>query len=102
MHKTLEARCIIKVPYAAFRLSYCWLFCCFDGDICTTAQAPLPLKKRPSGPKWQTIDNLILFNFGAMLLSDKAKVAWPLRAVTLKWQAMITLGSGNAAKSKVV
>ena len=44
----------------------------------------------------------ILFNSGAMLLGDKAKVALPLRAATLKQQAMITRHSGKAASGKLV
>ena len=39
----------------------------------------------------------LLFDFGAMPLGEKAKAAWLLRAVTLKWEAMITWHSGNAA-----
>ena len=35
-----------------------------------------------------------------MPLRDKAKAAWPLRAVTLKQQAMITRRSGKAASGK--
>ena len=37
-----------------------------------------------------------------MPLGDKAKAALPLRAATLKQQAMITRQSGNAASGKLV
>ena len=97
--------------YAAFRLACRLLHCCFDGDFCTTAQAPLAAEGWPSGkqrhanrsitlplcPPRQITDSWILFNSGAMPLGDKAKAAWPLRAATLKQQAMITRCSGKAA-----
>ena len=61
----------------------------------------------------QQIDNLaalptaadrswIQFNSGAIAARWKAKVALPLRAATLKQQAMITQSSGKAASGKLV
>ena len=35
-----------------------------------------------------------------MSLGERAKAAWPLKAVTLKWQAVITQGSGKTAGGK--
>ena len=37
-----------------------------------------------------------------MPLGDKAKAVWPLRATTLKQQAMITQCSGKAESGKLV
>ena len=37
-----------------------------------------------------------------MPFGDKAKVAWLLRAVTMKWQAMIMQHSGNLGSGKLV
>ena len=105
-----------KLPYAAFRLACRSPHCRFDDDICTTAQAPLVTEGWPSGkqrlakrsialplrPPQQIADSWILFNSGAMPLGDKAKAAWPLRAATLKQQAMITRRSGKAASGKLV
>ena len=34
---------------AAFRLACCSLHCRYDGDFCTTAQAPLAAERRPKG-----------------------------------------------------
>ena len=104
------------VGNAAFRLACCSSHCHFDGDICTTAQVPHAAEGRPSGkqhlanrsitlqlcPQRQTTDSWILFNSGAMLLGDKAKAAWPLRAATLKQQAMITWRSSKAVSGKLV
>ena len=102
---------------AAFRLACHSPHCRFDGDFCTTAQAPLATEGRPiSGkqrlanksitpplcPRRQTADSWILFNSGAMPFGDKAKAACPLRAVTLKQQAMIMRRSGKAASGKLV
>ena len=104
--------CYVPInSYAAFSLACRSPHCCFDDDICTTAQAPLAAEGWPSGkqllsngsitlplcPLQQIADSWILFNLGAMPFSDKAKVVWPLRAVTLKQQAMITWCSGKAA-----
>ena len=36
------------IPNASFRLACCLPHCRFDGDICTSAQAPLVAKGRPS------------------------------------------------------
>ena len=102
--------------YAAFRLACRLPHCRFDGDFCTTAQAPLAAEGWPSGkqrhanrlitlplcPPRQIADSWILFNSGAMPLGDKAKATWPLRAATLKQQAMITRRSGKAASGKLV
>ena len=90
--------------------------CRFDDDVCSTVQAPLATEGWPSGkqhqanrsitlplcPQRQIADSWILFNSGAMLLGDKAKVALPLRAATLKQQVMITRHSGKAASGKLV
>ena len=100
-------------PYAAFRLICRLPHCRFDDDICTTAQAPLAAEGWPSGkqrqanrsitlplcPPRQIADSWILFNLGAMPLSDKAKAALPLRAATLKQKAMITRQSGERQAS---
>ena len=97
--------------YAAFRLACRSQHYRFDDDICTTAQAPLAAEGWPSGkqqlanrlitlplcPPRQIAESWILFNSGAMPLSDKAKAAWPLRAATLKQQTMIIRRSGKAA-----
>ena len=102
--------------YAAFRLAWRSPHCRFDDEICTTVQAPLAAEGWPSGkqhlanrsitlplcPPRQIADSWILFNLGVMPLGDKAKAAWPLRAVTLKQQAMITWRSGKAASGKLV
>ena len=102
--------------YAGFRLTCRLPHCRFDDDICTTAQAPLAAEGWPSGkqrqanrsitlplcPPRQIADSWILFNSGAMPLGDKAKAALPLRAATLKQQAMITRHSGKAASGKLV
>ena len=56
----------------------------------------------PLCPPWQLADSWILFNSGAMPLGDKAKAAWPLRAATLKQQAMIKRRSGKAVSGKLV
>ena len=102
--------------YAAFRLACHSTHCRFDDDICTTAQAPLAAEGWPSGkqrlanrsitlplcPPRQITDSWILFNSGAMPLGDKAKAAWPLRAATLKQQAMITWHCGKAASGRLV
>ena len=82
----------------------------FDGNFCTTAQAPLTVEEGPSGeqhqayqsitlpfcPKRQTADSWLVLNLRAMSLSGKAKAAWLLRAATLKRQAVIRRWSGNA------
>ena len=103
---------------AGFRLTCRLPHCCFDDDICSTAQASLAAEGWPSGKQRQTnrsitlplcpprqiADSRILFNSGAMSLGDgdKAKAALPLRAATLKQQAMITRHSDNAASGKLV
>ena len=93
---------------AGFRLTCRLPHCRFD-DICTTAQAPLAAEGWPSGkqrqanrsitlplcPPRQIADSWILCNSGALPLGDKAKAALPLRAATLKQQAMITRRSGK-------
>ena len=95
--------------YVGFRLACRLPHCRFDGDFCTTAQAPLATEGWPSGkqrhanrsitlplcPPRQIADSWIQFNSGAMPLGDKAKATWPLRAATLKQQAMIMRRSGN-------
>ena len=102
--------------HAAFRLACRSRHCRFDDDICTTAQAPLAGKGWPSGkqrlanrsttlslcPPQQIADSWILFNSGAMPLGDKAKAALPLRAATLKQQAVITRRSSKAVSCKLV
>ena len=104
--------------YTAFRLASRSLHCCFDGDICSTAQAPVLArgKAKQQAVSCQWIDNLAIL---AQAQSDrrqtvdfystwkwcgsvKAKAAWLLRPVTLKRQALITRGSGNVASSKLV
>ena len=103
-------------PYAGFRLTCRLPHCRFDDDICSTAQAPLAAEGWPSGkqrqanrsitlplcPPRQITDSWILFNSGAMPLGDRAKAALPLRAATLKRQAMMTRHSGKAASGKLV
>ena len=99
----------IRCSYAGFRLTCRLPHCRFDDDICSTAQAPLAAEGWPSGkqrqanrsitlplcPPRQIADSWILCNSGAMPLGDKAKAALPLRAATLKQQAMITRRSGK-------
>ena len=99
---------------AAFRLACPSPHCHFDDDIYTTAQAPLAAEGRPSSKqhhanqsitsplvqssRLQTVD----FNLEAMPLDEKAKaqkVAWSLRAVTLKRQVIIMGRIGNAASA---
>ena len=96
--------------YAAFRLACRSPHCLFVGDFCTIAQAPLATEGRPSGKqhqanqsitsplcsKRQTADRWLLFNFRAMSRGEKTKAVWPLRAATLKWQAVIRRWNGNA------
>ena len=102
--------------YAGFRLTCRLLHCCFDDDISSTAQASLAAEGWPSGkqrqanrsitlplcPPRQIADSWILFNSGAIAAGWKAKAALPLRAATLKQQAMITRYSGKAASGKLV
>ena len=89
--------------------------CRFDDDISSTAQASLAAEGWPSGkqrqanrlitlslcPPRQIVDSWIL-NSGAIAARWKAKAALPLRAATLKQQAMITRRSGKAASGKLV
>ena len=56
----------------------------------------------PLCPPRQIGDSWILFNSGAIAARWKAKAAVPLRAATLKQQAMITRRSGKAASGKLV
>ena len=117
IHTTVFMHWIAPQTYAAFRLACRLPHCHFDDDICTTAQAPLATEGWPSGkqrhanrsitlplcPPRQIDDSWILFNSGAMLLGAKAKLpVMPLRAATLKQQAMITWHSGKAASGKLV
>ena len=102
--------------YAGFRLTCRLPHCRFDDDICSTAQAPLAAEGWPSGKQRQTnrsitlplcpprqiADSWIVFNSGAFAARWKAKAALPLRAATLKQQAMITRHSGKAASGKLV
>ena len=106
---------ILSITHAAFRLACRLPHCRFDGDFCTTAQVPLAAEGWTSGkqhhpnrsitlplyPPRQIADGLILFNSGAMPLGDKAKTAWPLRAATLKQQAMTMRRSGKGASGKL-
>ena len=89
---------------AAFRLACRSQHYCFDGYtcICTTAQVPLATEGRPSGKHCLT-NKLITLSFCPVAdISDKAKAVWLLRAITLKWQAVITWCSGKAASGKLV
>ena len=104
------------VTNAGFRLTCCLPHCRFDDDISSTVQASLAAEGWPSGkqrqanrsitlplcPPLQIADSWILFNSGAIAARWKAKVALPLRAATLKQQAMITRLSGKAASGKLV
>ena len=56
----------------------------------------------PLCPPRQIADSWILFNLGAIAAWWKAKATLPLRAATLKQQAMITRRSGKAASGKLV
>ena len=56
----------------------------------------------PLCPDRQIADSWILFNSGAFAARWKAKAVLPLRAATLKQQAMITRHSGKAASGKLV
>ena len=100
---------------AAFRLACRSPLCCFDGDICTTAQTPLaapgwPNSKQcfanklitlPLCPQRQIAYSWLQFNSGAMPLCDE-----PLRqhrsVLTMKLQAAFAELSGNAASSRLV
>ena len=96
--------------YAAFWLACRSWHCRFDGDVCTTVQAPLAAEGRPSSeqhqanqsitsllcPQRQTADSWLLFNLRAMPLSEMAWVAWPLRAATLKQPTVIRWWNSNA------
>ena len=62
----------------------------------------LPCFTLPLCPQWQMTDSWLLFNFIAMSLGGKAKVAWPLRAAPLKWQAVIWPWTGNAVSGRLV
>ena len=102
--------------YAGFRLTCRLPHCRFDDDISSTAQASLAAEGWPSGkqrqanrsitlplcPSRQIADSWILFNSGAIAALWKAKAVLPLRAATLKQQAMITRRSGKAASGKLV
>ena len=99
-HRTRSEH-ILHKPNAAFRLA-CRLPHCHYDDICWTAQVPLAAEGWLSGK--QRIVNILItlppwplptgtaviayswlqFNSEAMLLADKAKAAWLLRAVTFK------------------
>ena len=61
-----------------------------DKQRLTNQSIPLPLC-----PQRQVADIWILFNLEAMPLDDKAKATWPLKAATLKWQAVIMRHSGK-------
>ena len=101
---------------AGFRLTCRLPHCRFDDDISSTAQASLAAEGWPSGkqrqanrsitlplcPPRQITDSWILFNSGAIAARWKDKAALPLRAATLKQQAMITRRSGKAASGKLV
>ena len=101
---------------ASFRLTCRLPHCRFDDDISSTAQASLAAEGWPSGkqrqanrlitlplcPPRQIADSWILFNLGAIAARWKAKAALPLRAATLKQQAMITRRSGKVASGKLV
>ena len=107
---------LIIGPNAGFRLTCRLPHCRFDDDISSTAQASLAAEGWPSGkqrqanrsitlplcPPRQIADRWILFNLGAIAARWKAKAALPLRAATLKQQAMITRRSGKAASGKLV
>ena len=102
--------------YAGFRLTCRLPHCRFDDDISSTAQASLAAEGWPSGkqrqanrsitlplcPPRQIADSWILFNSGAIAARWKAKAALPLRAATLKQQAVIRRRSGKAASGKLV
>ena len=74
-----------QVSNATFRLTCCSGLCRFDGNICTTAQAPLDAQGWPSGkqrlanksvtlplcPQWQMADSWILFNLGETPLCNE-------------------------------
>ena len=100
-----------RTNIAGFRLTCRLPHCRFDDDICSTAQASLAAEGWPSGkqrqanrsitlplcPPRQIADSWILFNSGAIAARWKAKAALPLRAATLKQQA---IPSGVAAKRR--
>ena len=106
----------LLISNAGFRLTCRLPHCRFDDDISSTAQASLAAEGWPSGkqrqanrsiilplcPPRQIADSWFLFNSGAIAARWKAKAALPLRAATLKQQAMITRRSGKAASGKLV
>ena len=49
----LWAAATLTVTNASFRLACCSPYCCFDGGICTTAQAPLAAEGRQSSKQHQ-------------------------------------------------
>ena len=103
-------------PTTAFKLACRSPHCHFDSDFCTPAQASLATEERPSGeqrqanqsitsplcPQRQIADTWLLFNLRATSLDEKATAAWPMRAATLKWQAVIRRCSGNVVSSRLV
>ena len=115
-HNTGKFEAMFCITNAGFRLTCRLPHCRFDDDISSTAQTSLAAEGWPSGkqrqanrsitlplcPLRQIADSWILFNSGAIAARWKAKAALPLRAATLKQQAMITRRSGNAASGKLV
>ena len=102
-----------------------WVLCCFQTSLPLIA---LPLwwrflyncasatRRRGNTKQWaassQSIDILValltaadswlLFNLRAMSLGGKGKVAWPLRAATLKLQAVIRRWNSNSVSGRLV
>ena len=61
-----------------------------------------PINNLAAFPKAADRRQLTYIQLEAMPLGEKAKAAWPLRAATLKQQAVITRSSGNAVSDKLV
>ena len=110
-HSNFAAFNVCQCYNAGFRLTCRLPHCCFDDDISSTAQASLAAEGWASGkqrqanrsitlplcPPRQIANSWILFNSGAIAARWRAIAALPLRAATLKQQAM---ASGVAAKRR--
>ena len=79
----------IKTPYLCFQTSL---------SLAALLSSQL-IDDSPFCPKRQTTNGWLLCNLKAMPLGEKATVAWPLRAETLKLQAVIIRHSGHVERA---